>query len=132
MRWSWRAAVPESAAAIFRIAAMAFIAVVFAFATSVRAEDAERGRALYESRCDSCHDTSVHNRAARKARDFASLRREVARWNAELGGAWTQQEIDDVTVFLNERYYGFPCPITVCAAQARAAGPANPAGSGRR
>ena len=36
--------------------------------------DAERGRALYESRCDGCHAESVHGRAKREASGFDALR----------------------------------------------------------
>jgi len=76
--------------------------------------EAERGRALYEARCDRCHGVSVHVREARKATSFKGVREQVARWNVELGGTWSGDEIDDVTVYLNKRYYAFPCPESVC------------------
>jgi len=78
------------------------------------AQDAGRGKELYETRCVGCHSKSVHNRESRKAKDFEALRAEVSRWNRELGGAWRTEEVDDVSVFLNERYYKFQCPQTVC------------------
>jgi hypothetical protein len=78
------------------------------------AADGERGRVLYEARCDLCHRTSVHVREARKATTFEALRAQVARWNMELGGAWSRDEINDVTVYLNSRYYFFPCPESAC------------------
>ena len=79
------------------------------------AADAERGRALYEARCDLCHRSSVHVREARKALSFDGLRQQVARWNAEIGGgSWSREEVDDVTRYLNNRYYFFPCPDSVC------------------
>ena len=76
--------------------------------------DAERGRALYEARCDLCHATSIHVREARKATSFEGVRTQVARWDTELGGAWSADEVNDVTVYLNNRYYFFPCPESVC------------------
>lgn len=76
--------------------------------------DAERGRVLYETRCDLCHGASVHVREARRATSFEGVRAQVARWNAELGGAWSAVEINDVTVYLNNRYYSYPCPESVC------------------
>jgi hypothetical protein len=79
-----------------------------------QAADAQRGRTLYESRCDSCHDTSVHQRSARKAVTYQGVREEVVRWNRNLGGAWTDEEIDDVTLHLNERFYNFRCPEAIC------------------
>ena len=77
--------------------------------------DAERGKTLYEARCDLCHRTSVHVRESRKAASFDGVRQQVARWNAELGGGWSSAEIDDVTAYLNRRFYLFPCPESVCA-----------------
>lgn len=93
--------------------ALALACVMCALAPAQGA-DAERGRALYEARCDLCHGTGVHVREARNATSFEGVRTQVARWNTELGGAWSADEIDDVTVYLNDRYYLFPCPESVC------------------
>lgn len=89
-----------------------------ALAGEASAADSSRGRALYESRCDGCHSTGVHERASRKAADFAGIRFQVERWNAQLGGAWGRGEIDDVTVYLNDRFYRYPCPDAMCRAGA--------------
>jgi mono/diheme cytochrome c family protein len=78
--------------------------------------DAQRGKLLYETRCIACHASSVHNREARKATSFDGLRAQVLRWSAESGGGWAADEIDDVTRYLNQHYYGLPCPQTVCKA----------------
>lgn len=83
---------------------------------SATAADAGRGGTLYETRCRACHDASVHHRDARKARSFDALRAQVRRWSAEAGGAWSADELDDVTFYLNERYYRFPCPQSWCKA----------------
>jgi mono/diheme cytochrome c family protein len=80
------------------------------------AADADRGRALYETRCDSCHAQSVHGRAKREASGFESLRGWVRRWSANLGLKWTDEEVDDVTVYLNGRFYRFACPPSTCKA----------------
>ena len=84
------------------------------------AADIERGRALYETRCNVCHATGVHIRQSRKAVNFDGIREQVVRWNRELGGTWGADEIDDVSVFINSRYYLYRCPETVCRP-----GPAN-------
>jgi mono/diheme cytochrome c family protein len=78
------------------------------------AADPGRGSALYETRCSACHASSVHQRSARKAKSFDALRAQVLRWSAEAGGSWSADEIDDVTFHLNQRYYRFPCPPSVC------------------
>ncbi len=98
-------------------AAIASLALVFFGLPGAQASaDAERGKGLYETRCSACHASSVHNRDARKAKSFNALRAQVLRWSAEVGGAWTADEIDDVTLYLNQRYYRFPCPQTMCRA----------------
>ena len=76
--------------------------------------DTSLGQALYEARCDKCHDTSVHARNPRSAKSFDEIRGFVARWDKELGTAWTDEEINEVARYLNERYYKFPCPPSVC------------------
>ena len=74
-----------------------------------------RGRALDEVRCDQCHDRSVHQRSSRKAKSFAQVRASVVRWDRQQGGAlWRDDEVDLVTRYLNDRYYKFPCPASVC------------------
>ena len=80
------------------------------------APDAERGKILYETRCSACHASSVHQRNARKAKSFDSLRAQVLRWSVETGGSWSAGEIDDLTLYLNQRYYRFPCPPALCSA----------------
>ncbi|MBB5272012.1 hypothetical protein [Quisquiliibacterium transsilvanicum] len=75
----------------------------------------DRGRALYEARCQGCHDRSVHQRAARIARDYSGVRAGVERWDREQGALWRPDEIDAVTRYLNSRYYRFPCAGPGCA-----------------
>lgn len=80
------------------------------------AANAERGKVLYETRCSACHESSVHKRSARKAKTFDALRAQVLRWSAEVGGSWSGDEIDDLALYLNQRYYRLPCPQSICRA----------------
>ncbi len=80
-----------------------------------------RGQALYEARCDRCHDSGVHQRATRVAKTFAQVRDSVVRWDRELGAVWRSEEIDLVTRYLNNRYYAYPCPKEICGAERAAA-----------
>jgi len=99
-----------------RLAAIGALACAAALAVPLIATpaDVSRGRALYELRCQGCHSESVHARVKRSARDFDDVRRWVARWNASLSLNWDAEEIDDVTLHLNNTYYRYPCPPTVC------------------
>jgi len=80
----------------------------------VRVYTDEDVRALYELRCLGCHSESVHARAKRTARDFDEVRRWVERWNVSLSLAWSAEEVDDVTLHLNDAYYRYPCPPSAC------------------
>ena len=95
------------------VAVVTAVLMLFA-ARTASATEIERGRALYESRCASCHTESVHGRTERVARDFVAVRNWVAQWNANLGLRWEASEIDDVAAYLNFRYYRYPCPPAIC------------------
>jgi mono/diheme cytochrome c family protein len=97
--------------------------LVIAWAPPAAGADTVRGRALYESRCGGCHAESVHGRARREAGGFEALRGWVRRWSANLGLRWTADEVDDVAVYLNGRYYRFPCPPSACRPLGRAGAP---------
>jgi hypothetical protein len=93
---------------------MALLLALLGLAQPAGAADAGRGRALYESRCTGCHTKSVHQRDSRKATSFEGILAQVARWNATLGGDWRAEDIEDVAVYLNERYYKYACPASFC------------------
>lgn len=93
------------------LAILAFLAV---FPLSATAADEVRGRTLYEARCSGCHSTSLHSRNPRAAQDFDGIRFQVRRWAGETGTGWSPEEIDDVSVYLNRRYYRFRCPTALC------------------
>ena len=104
-----------------RPAAALLAAALAAAAPPAHAQAVQLGRALYETRCIACHASSVQQRESRRAADFGALRDEVARWAATAGGAWLDEEIDSVTAYVNDRWYRYPCPETICRAPARAA-----------
>lgn len=95
------------------ITALAMTLVVI---PDARAADAARGRILYEAKCGGCHAESVHGREKRLATSFDGIRGWVLRWSANLGLAWSNDEVDDVSVHLNSSYYRFQCPVSVCNA----------------
>ena len=96
--------------------AIPVLAVVFGVAllAPAGAADFERGKLLYNARCVGCHDKSVHQRDARKALTIEGIRSQVRRWDAFLGGAWRDEEVNDVASYLNELFYRYPCPPAVC------------------
>lgn len=79
-----------------------------------------RGQLLYSTHCIECHNTQMHWRARHQARDWATLRAEVYRWQATASLAWSEADIDEVTRHLNDTIYQFELPRP--RADARAAG----------
>ena len=91
-------------------------AVVALLPSVAQAADAGRGRELYESACIGCHGRSVHARASSSVRSCAELRATVARFADIQGRNWDAEDQDDVTTWLNVRYYGFPMLEGRCGA----------------
>ncbi len=81
---------------------------VFLSAPSSMGADSARGRLVYETRCVECHAQSVHSRTKPVARSCEEIRAYVVRWTRQTPSVWTDADIDDVTLYLNERYYRFP------------------------
>jgi mono/diheme cytochrome c family protein len=69
------------------------------------AEDFDRGRALYENHCQSCHEDWAHTRGNRKVTTLDDLRARVASWSIHSGLNWGPDEISEVTSYLNRRFY---------------------------
>jgi len=67
-----------------------------------------RGKLLYETHCIVCHASKIHWREQKLATDWNSLKFQVRRWQASIGLVWSEEEITDVTDYLNVIHYGFP------------------------
>lgn len=92
----------------FATALVASVAgMVMLLATAEAKADSERGRLLYENHCTVCHTSVVHVREQRKAESREDLQAWIRRWQEQLDLQWQGGEIEDVTEYLNERYYGF-------------------------
>ncbi|MGE5169276.1 MAG: c-type cytochrome [Rudaea sp.] len=90
-----------------------FSAALVAIAAASTAQTAPApagGALLYETYCVTCHTTQIHWRDRKLARDYASLARQVMRWQANVGLQWTAEEIDEVARYLNATIYHFPQP----------------------
>jgi mono/diheme cytochrome c family protein len=67
-----------------------------------------RGQLLYENHCQDCHRSTLHVREQRRAATRTALRGWVAHWAQETRLDWSGADIDDVTDYLNRRYYRLP------------------------
>jgi cytochrome c len=71
------------------------------------AQDAERGRVLYETFCMTCHYERVHERPRERSavKSVTDLRGQVARWSERTRMRFTPQDVDDVAEYLNRSHY---------------------------
>jgi len=73
----------------------------------VLAADAANGKVLHDANCDSCHDDGVYTRKERRVTSADGLRKQVQRCEQALGLKWFDEDVDDVTAWLNDNYYHF-------------------------
>jgi hypothetical protein len=75
------------------------------------AQDAERGRLLYQTHCGGCHYERMHDERLRPAvRDLAELRDMVAQWAPQTKRSYTPDELADIIEYLNQSHYRFGLP----------------------
>ena len=73
-----------------------------------------RGELLYTTHCVACHSTQMHWRDNRRATDLASLKEQVRLWQGRAMLSWTEDDIVEVTRYLNQNIYRF-APATARA-----------------
>lgn len=64
-----------------------------------------RGEMLYRNHCIECHNQRIHWRDNSIVRDLSGLRAQVNRWQDAIGVRWTNDEINEVSRYLNATYY---------------------------
>lgn len=75
------------------------------FAASLSGDPARGEKA--HAVCLDCHGTGVYAARDRKVKSLSSLRKEVARWGDYYNPALSKQEVDDISAYLNSRFYKF-------------------------
>ena len=78
------------------------------------AGDVSEGEALHEAHCVACHSSltggdpdSLYTRSDRNVNSLDGLRKQVQRCELNLGLRWFDDEIANVTAYLNQRFYHF-------------------------
>jgi uncharacterized protein YeaO (DUF488 family) len=82
-----------------------------AWALAAQAADPARGRLLYETHCIGCHNSQIHWRERRLARDWTGLVTQVRGWQARASLQWDESDIVEVARHLNETIYRFERPV---------------------
>ena len=69
--------------------------------------DAHPGKALHDANCISCHDAKVYTRPERKILDYTQLAAQVRRCDANLGSRLFDDDLAQITDYLNQAYYQY-------------------------
>jgi mono/diheme cytochrome c family protein len=80
------------------------------FPLAAAAQDAARGRVLYEAYCGGCHYERVHDRLRTEVKDLSDLRDMVTRWAPQTKYRFSLDEREDVVQYLNESHYRIGLP----------------------
>jgi hypothetical protein len=83
------------------------LSIAIAIALPTQASAGEDIADLYQSNCISCHGAEVYTRTDRKVTSLEGLDRQVRRCELALGLKWFDEEIADMTGYLNTHYYKF-------------------------
>jgi mono/diheme cytochrome c family protein len=72
-----------------------------------QAQDAERGRLLYQTHCGGCHYERVHerDRARSLVKTLTELKLTIARWAPYTKFRFAPADMDDVAEYLNRSHY---------------------------
>ena len=95
-------------------AAAAFVLAALA-AAPLHAQPAEpsRGRLLYETHCVACHDSQMHWRDRRVARDWPGLVAQVRAWQERARLGWSDNDVVEVARHLNDTIYRHKRPLAL-------------------
>jgi cytochrome c553 len=77
------------------------------FSLPVYAVDIENGKALHDANCMRCHDETNYTRQNRIVKSYEGLRERISLCELSAEMAWFDEEIDDVTAYLNNAFYHF-------------------------
>lgn len=80
---------------------------IVGFSISVNAADIKNGDKLHADNCIRCHDTSVYTRENRRVKSLPKLGSQVRMCKNNLEITWFDDEVEDVTTYLNKSYYHF-------------------------
>jgi len=68
--------------------------------------DVARGESLHK-KCLDCHGTGVYAPDKRKITSLKALRKDVKRWGTYYAPALNDQDVEDITSWLNANFYKF-------------------------
>jgi cytochrome c553 len=81
--------------------------VLLAVAGPSHAVNVAGGKTLTDKHCYQCHGNEVYTRSDRKVRSIDALHRQVQRCELALGLKWFDDDIANVSAYLNQEFYKF-------------------------
>lgn len=84
-----------------------------------------RGELLYNANCVACHNEKMHWRGRKLVNDWDSLEEQVRRWQQASSLGWRDQDIMEVSRYLNDRFYGFAPPSATTLLKPSVAAPSD-------
>jgi len=70
--------------------------------------DSKNGKELFlDAKCLSCHETTSFKHREDKVNSFPMLKKKVRMCEYNTGTGWFDEEVDDVTEYLNQTYYHY-------------------------
>lgn len=96
----------------FLFIALSNLLLLSVFSVSLYAEDAHSGKAIHDENCLNCHkfkhDEKFYTREELRVKDLKGLGTMVRMCDANLGTSLFDEDMDEITDYLNESYYKFP------------------------
>ena len=86
-----------------------FCSVIVAggLAMAVQAGDVHQGKVLTDKHCQECHQSDVYTRSDRLVKTLPGLYKQVRRCEQALDLTWFDDDIDNVSTYLNHEFYKF-------------------------
>ncbi len=84
-----------------------FLCLLMAPLATAQAEDINVGKELHRENCLECHKSEIYERPDRTVKTLKHLRSQVLFCAVNNDVEWFDEEIDDVTAYLNTFYYLF-------------------------
>ena len=75
--------------------------------SSSQAADIENGKQLHNEHCTRCHQAKIYQREDRIVKNLQHLRSQVRFCEVSNDLTWFDEEVDDVTEYLNVKFYMF-------------------------
>lgn len=90
-----------------RILSAASLLLLIYLSPAATAENIERGKQLHDENCTRCHQAEIYSRDDRIVHDVEQLKRRVALCEQSVELLWFEEEVNDVSAYLNTYFYQF-------------------------